>query len=504
MKHLLPKPPWDSLFAIYGTFLLFFLFQHQARFWHLFLPHEFFLFTFFLLQCFVLAIAHGEESLLESPAKLLARRILLILLYTFSILSLRFLPLQDLVPFIFFQMLLSAWLLGPDFWAVKKFFQLSQVERATEAHSWFEVIPFLLVAILPFFLHPYLGWLGASLGLLFFWSAGESYRYGVIFFSFGWKKTLILPAILLILWGRFIYPFPSYLYNYEVLYAMKIGEEVVTVNARRHDDKIYYTLTLPKSIIYQTTEAYRYAELMVHPAWNFLKKTPRKILVIGGEKAHILRELAKYRQQHSFVVTWIDLFPDESRFFRQAPIFKRLNALTFKKLELIHLIAPSSFSWLDEMSFFSSQENQEKFDLIIADLPLVQDFRSALLKPNFTKKLTALLSENGIMSIHLASPYTQTGLYWCLIATLARERFHVIPYQLSPALFQDYGFALVSRHPIDGVELPFEIPVKTKYLYKKQLFSHFRHFSKETSFQKGNLASNCLLLEKNRLRRGAF
>ena len=501
----------DSLGAFlsfFSTFYLLYAFQTYLSFWHIYIPKGA---LFFLLLsnlvAFILSYA-GQAPSSSFNEIHFWRRQSLILLFVISIVVVHFWNFS--IPLIIAQIMLSSWLVIPDilvlFYRFKKLITpKNDSEKLKNPHknSKFQIFSILFIVFVPFFLHSYLGLLGASVGLCTFWALRES----VLFFkksSFHNQKrtrlmfVILLPLFSFIVWMKLIYPLPIPLYGHEILYTKRVAGEATTVNARKNDKDIYYSVNIPKFLIYQTTNAYRYAEMMVHPAFALSSKKPQKILLVGGENGHILEEINKYNsKKRALSVFWLDLFPQWTRFFHTSPIFAQLNAKHINELEWQRVILPDTINSHTFQKLLVTRH--QHYDLIFADFPAPRQKNRMLFQKQTLITLARSLSLKGIMSIHLGSPYTQKALYWCLISLFARHKFHVIPYQLSPALFQDYGFAMISKKPISLNTQMLNIPVKTRYLYKKQPFHIFRRFSKETSPNKLDMTPDCLLSHQNLL-----
>ncbi|MBU47577.1 MAG: hypothetical protein CL920_02645 [Deltaproteobacteria bacterium] len=376
---------------------------------------------------------------------------------------------------------------------------LKELRELWEGRSTLSAIPlklllgWVVVGCLPYMVYPYYGGLGACVVLsacwgilLLCWLRYESWfarstwllRAGMYFVCLGgpvWMGAQIFPAM------------AQPLALHKVLYSRKVGPQSVTVYARAVGRDVHYAVTANKMVVFQTISAYRQAELMVHPAVSLLGKTPKRVLLVGGESGMLLRELAKYSFQAK--LTWWDLYPAWSSFFMNAPILRKQNAHIrtqyLRQKEILPLRLSSEFFARKLRPFDFT------FDLIFAELPAPNAYNRVLFAKATLKHLLRSLSERGIMVVKLGSPYMQTPLYWCLIGMLAEMKVHTVPLQLSPSLHDDRGFVLISKQRRSVFQKPLDIPVPTRFLRRKQTLEVFSGFSKDTRLKRSYMTRQC-------------
>lgn len=398
----------------------------------------------------------------------------------------------------------SAFLLGPDILSIRAVFiqwmsqdsfdekgsSTHQEVKESSLHSWLFTFVGVLgtLCLLPILL-PYSGRLGAHVALASLWSVWllpsrteavsirslRTWTRGVP--SIGWATLFFL---------YFVYPVPNVFYGNEIIYTDFAAGQSVTLHAWSGERNSVYTLTTKKAVLYSSTTSYRQSEMFVHPAMNMRKERPKKILLLGSEDGAMLRELAKYTYDKE--VVWVPLFPFWRAFFARAPLLSRELAYDARHTRVRALPALSA---LDEAGLQLLQEDQGvgQFDLIIADFPTYTKQNRALYSSESQKILASMLKPKGILVSHIASPYTQSSSYWCLVGQWARLGMHIVPFRLEPSMYRDVGLALISKQAMHPFEKLLKVPVKTKYLYASQPFSVLAQFAKDTApdgrFMKG-------------------
>lgn len=341
--------------------------------------------------------------------------------------------------------------------------------------------------------HPYTGWLGAFLLLAVLWClwivpsfdddgepVSSRWRWG---FSLTLSGSFLTLFLLL-----YAVPFPRPVYGSEVVYTSYVSGQAVTLQAQRTDAGTVYTVLTKKALIHSTVNAYRQAEVAVHPAMNMTKKRPKHILVLGSEDGATLREIQKYKHNH--VIYWMPLFSFWREFFDKAPLLRRQRIREWRHSRVKRLPAMPT---LDQrgIRLLLEEFNGKKMDLIIADFPKAYAKNQSLFSQQSASLLLEMLKPEGRMVLHLTSAYMRPGLFWCLVGQWARMNTHVVPFHLAPSLYVDFGMVMISRKPLKPFQKQLSIPVPTRYLYRNQPFSVLANFAKDVAVDGRYMTPTC-------------
>lgn len=343
---------------------------------------------------------------------------------------------------------------------------------------------------LPFFVRPYLGRLGLHVlvGLLWGWFVlwGVQEAGGVSRWVWGgWSLGGLGLCVGWVVW------LPASLPNHEVVYSALVGGERVTLNARRGEGMQVFALVSDRSTLYQSIQAYRTAEMIVHPAMARSKVKRHKILLLGGEDGTILREIARYPEGAE--VVWIPLFSIWADFFEKAPHFSEIHEQARKRLQIKKLGLSAFFQPWEWSALLEKLRAQGSFSLIFADLPPPIEALQMLHTARTKKALLGMLSLEGVLVESSASPYRQRPLFWCLAAKWAEAGAYVVPFHLSPSLLGDHGFVWVLRKPFEASAEPLKITVPTRYLTSDLPFHTFMRFARDVSPDGREMVGACIL-----------
>lgn len=230
-------------------------------------------------------------------------------------------------------------------------------------------------------------------------------------------------------------------------------------------------LFLNHSIQFDTSDEYRYHEMLVHPA---LQLAPRRqdILILGGGDGMAAREVLRYDDVAA--VTLVDLDPRVTELFRDHPRLAPLNAraLSDPRVQIVNQDA-----WL------FAQQDTRSFDVIILDLP---DPKNIAISKLYTRQFYALLLErlstNGLLITQSGSPLFARDAFWSVVETLDSTRNPIrpgdkngdgggdddgdglwtLPYHLYLPSFGEWGFTIAATSPRQP--RAFELPDGLRYL----------------------------------------
>jgi predicted membrane-bound spermidine synthase len=196
-------------------------------------------------------------------------------------------------------------------------------------------------------------------------------------------------------------------------------------------------LYLDKQLQFSSLDEQIYHEALVHPALSMVKKRNR-ILIAGGGDGFAIREVLKYPDvQH---IDLVDLDPLMINMASNIPKIASLNkrALHDKRVS-VHQ---------KDIQVFQ-KEQTEHYDVIIVDLPDPGDeILSRLYTVEFFRKLSNLLTEDGILVCQSHSPEYAPFVYWSIGLSLKGTGMHVRSYHTAVPSFGDWGFHLASKKPL--------------------------------------------------------
>ena len=161
-------------------------------------------------------------------------------------------------------------------------------------------------------------------------------------------------------------------------------------------DSYIYGRILALDDVVQVTEKDEsaYSEMLVHPLVQLIKKTPEKILIIGGGDGAVAKELLKY----NFIKT-IDLVDiDKEVVDLSKRYLKKINDGSLKNPKL-------NLFYEDAFSFIKNTEN--KYDIIITDRPDPMGAGKSLFKKMFYKNINNIISADGVAVFQSGVPFFQ-------------------------------------------------------------------------------------------------
>ncbi len=240
----------------------------------------------------------------------------------------------------------------------------------------------------------------------------------------------------------------SQLYEDEIIYVSQTPFQRIIMTRWRDDFRLY----LDGNLQFSSLDEYRYHEALVHPAMH-LAAQRREVLILGGGDGLGLRELEKYPDVQR--ITLVDIDPKMTELGANYPPLVRLNQNAFAdpRVRVVHA---------DAFRFF--QDDTERYDVIIADLPDPNhELLAKLYTTRFYRLMRRRLVANGIFVTQATSPYTAREAFWCIDATLKAVGLHTAPYHTHVPTFGEWGFILSGQQPLGSVE-NIRLTVKTRYL----------------------------------------
>ena len=335
------------------------------------------------------------------------------------------------------------------------------------------LFPFLLLPFLGTFKSSlFFGMINMGIGFMNLWCFKEVLNVG--------RRRVYLitsTAVCLCLFGFFLFaPFllkqwSSSLYEDRIIFSRQTQYQKIILTKNKEDVRLF----LDGNLQFSSIDEYRYHEALVHIP---LSVAPRRknILLLGGGDGLAAREILKYVDVEA--ITLVDIDPEIIRISTENRYLRNINQESLKN-HRVKIFNADAFVFL--------RESDERFDVIISDLPDPNNTSlSRLYSKEFYQLIRTRLSQNGIFLTQATSPYFSKKAFWCINNTLAEAGMKTYPYHLYIPSFGDWGFVLASA---DGINLQsIQIDVPTHYLEDEIVASLFV-FPKDLSEQNIRISS---------------
>ena len=332
--------------------------------------------------------------------------------------------------------------------------------------------------LFPFILLPFLGTFKSSLffglvnmiiGFINLWAFAEEIKISTrkSLYLFSILVTLLL-GITLASSELLIKNWHERAYEDRVVFSKQSQYQSVVITKNKEDIRLF----LNGSLQFSSIDEYRYHESLVHIPFS-TNRNIRNVLILGGGDGLAIREVLKY----SYVkkITLVDLDPMITKLGRENYYIKKLN-----KNSLFH----EKVKILNKDAFIFLKETNEKFDLIISDLPDPNNVSLArLYSIEFYKYLKMKLSSNGLFVTQATSPFYAKETFWCINRTIQKAGIkNLYPYHVNVPSFAEWGFVMASMGTIEVKKLKIKI-TDTRFIDQKSLAKFF-------IFEKDLLAKN--------------
>jgi spermidine synthase len=234
-------------------------------------------------------------------------------------------------------------------------------------------------------------------------------------------------------------------YRDQIIYRNQTKYQRMIVTKHRDDLRLF----LDGNIQFSSKDEYRYHEALIHPAMLLSDKRDN-ILILGGGDGLAAREILKYDDVKK--ITLVDLDEEVVNFCSNNPLVSSLNNKSLDN-EKVHVFNQDAYKYLED--------TQEKYDVIIVDLPDPNNESLNKLYTNlFYRLIYTRLSDGGMVSIQSTSPYYAGEAYWCIRKTVESEGFVTSGYHLSIPSFGDWGFTLASKKDFSKEDINITMPMK--------------------------------------------
>lgn len=269
-------------------------------------------------------------------------------------------------------------------------------------------------------------------------------------------------VVLMVLLGLFVYAnkitfqAEERYFTDPIVYESHSPYQRLIVTQWKDDIRLYINGNLQ----FSSRDEKRYHEALVMPAMHMAQKRER-VLILGGGDGLAAREVLKFPEIQQ--VTLVDLDPDMTKTFQTAERLTQLNqnALNHPKMRIVN---DDAAQWL--------AHHQEKFDIIIIDLPDPSNFSLGKLYSVPIYRLVAQhLEKNGKVVVQSTSPYFAPNAYWSVVKTLEKAGFYTKPYHVYVPSFGEWGFVLADKE--NDFKLPEKIQVPATYITPQTLAQMF-------------------------------
>jgi spermidine synthase len=214
----------------------------------------------------------------------------------------------------------------------------------------------------------------------------------------------------------------------------------------------YFELYLDRTLKLSGVDAYRYAEVLVHPALAASQRRER-VLLLGGGTGVVEREILRWPEVHSLTVVVTDRTLSELA--RRSPWLRAANAAVLDDPR-VQVVEAEPIVWLGR--------ERSLYDAIIADLDDPIGYRQS---KHFTRhtfhSIAARLTPGGVGSVQAPSPLTFHAAYASVFSTLRAAGLQTAPYHAPLPTLGEGGFflfgasssgALAERASSGGAMLP--------------------------------------------------
>ncbi|WP_010681218.1 polyamine aminopropyltransferase [Acetivibrio cellulolyticus] len=314
----------------------------------------------------------------------------------------------------------------------------------------------------PLILFPQLGFITTSflVGCInIFVSFLILYKYRMFIKSYKKIRIIIIVAFLIITGfllngGIIATKIEDGLYRDDIIYSKQTMYQKIVMTKHKDDLRLF----LDGNIQFSSVDEYRYHEALVHIPFMFAKNHQR-ILILGGGDGLAAREMLKYKDVKEIVL--VDIDAEMTELCKNNKQIAGLNeaSLSDKKVTI-----------LNEDAYLYVSKNENKFDVIVIDLP---DPNTEVLNKLYTNVfynyVKANLNKDGVAVVQSTSPYYAKKSFWCINKTLSTQFKNVIPYHIQVPAFGEWGFNLV----YDGEVSTGNLEIQTKYLTDENIKSLF-------------------------------
>ena len=228
-------------------------------------------------------------------------------------------------------------------------------------------------------------------------------------------------------------------YKDKVIYAKQTTYQKIVMTRW----KSYYWLFINGQEQFSTYDEDRYHEPLVHPAVKIARGSG-KILILGGGDGLALREVLKHANVSS--VTLVDMDPVMTEIGKTHPVLVTVNkgALNDPRVTIVNQ---------DASDFLKN--DAKLYSVVIIDLPDPDSIDLMhVYSENFYGMVKNHLEKYGVMVTQAGSPLFSKKAFWCIMKTVRKSGFSILPYHNQIPTMGEWGWVLgVKDSVIDEQEL---------------------------------------------------
>lgn len=315
----------------------------------------------------------------------------------------------------------------------------------------------LATLIFPFFLLPlfgtfqtsvFFGLVNITLGVLNLWYFSDH-------LSITKKRVLLVAASLVaVVFAGMLFTsstllsyWNNSLYQNPVVHSQQTAYQNIILTKGKKNLRLF----LNGVIQFSSIDEYRYHESLVHLPLSKARYC-KNILVLGGGEGLLVREILKHKSVET--VTVVDL---DTAIFKLATEHPQLLALNEQGMKdpRVKMVTQDAFVFL--------QENEQLFDVILADLPDPTTESIARLYSREFFRLTKLrLIPDGIFATQSTSPYHTNRAFWCIGESMRVGGYtQPLPFHTYVPSFGDWGFWVAANNrELSPTNFNIDVPVK--------------------------------------------
>lgn len=283
----------------------------------------------------------------------------------------------------------------------------------------------------------------AFLVLRVFWDRIPRVRARVLRGTIG--AAIVVMVVGFVFSAQLLQPWHGAVYEDRVVFVEQSPYQRIVLTRGRDDLRMF----LDGNLQFSSIDEYRYHEALVHLPIS-LAGEEEQVLVLGGGDGLAVREVLKHHGVSR--VTLVDLDPAVTRIAREHPMVRQLNgdALADPRVRLVH-----------EDAFVFLEENEQLWDVIIADLP---DPNNPSLARLYSREFYGLigrrLARSGVFVTQATSPFFAREAFWCIEETIRASGLRTLPYHAYVPSFGDWGFVMGAHVGLDPQRVRVTVPTR--------------------------------------------
>ncbi len=273
--------------------------------------------------------------------------------------------------------------------------------------------------------------------------------------------------IFLVLLGVFAKPIIRYSeqrkYRDKIIYSKQTIYQKIVVTQWKN----YYWLYINGQEQFSTFDEEKYHEPLVHPAMK-LSPDITHVLILGGGDGLALREVLKYDEVKS--VTLVDIDPVMTTLAKEHPVLLTINDGSMQS-QKVKIINADAAKFIDE--------DTSLYGVIIIDLPDPDTIDLMhVYSEKFYTTLRKHLIRGGVMVTQATSPYFAKKAFLCIMKTIRKARYSVLPYHNQIPTLGEWGWVIgiretdIKEKQIKEMILKEDFTdIKTRYINKDAMIS---------------------------------